>query len=313
METANQTTENKNVNGLLKALVYNGFGALGDKMVENINRQRDQFTLYAADKEPDTKGRHLSYELNFGSKDGKYYWNTIKATLSSPDPLTNGRQHSFFAGKYLANQEQMKTLLGGTSLFRNRLETADGKLYTAWQKIHFNEKQDQYGNHPLRNYYENNGPRIDDALAKWNDVLSMNSAQRALAMEQWKKGEAAVLTINVKENNAVKQEKAVVFFDAQFKDLMIIRSSGEVLEKDKNRSANIMVVEPPSREPSQGSSIVASPPPVKENNVNGHQPAVAPENSTAKEEMKSNKDVVPDVTLQDRQSKSEKRGVKHGR
>jgi hypothetical protein len=321
METANQT-ENKNLNSLLKALDYNGFGALSEKLIENINRQRDEFKLYAADKQPDARGQSLSYELNFRANDeGKYYWNTTKATLSSPDPLTNGRSHSFYAGMYAANQQQMKTLLNGASLFRNKLSNGEGKIYSAWQKIHFSEKTDQYGNHPLRNYYENNGPRVDGALAKWNDTLSMTNGQRAIAIEQFKKGEPTVLTVNVKENNTVKQEKAVVFFDAQYKDLLIVRPDGEVLERKRNSGENIVAVEP-QREPAQGNSASQILPQENGGKVNGQQNAMPkPDNSKTLESKQSTvaSDAVKEqaktieVTLEDRQSKSEKRGVRPGR
>ncbi len=353
METANQTVEqqttgNKNVEGLLKALDYNGFGPLKDKFMENVNRQRDEFKLYATDKNPDGRGQQLSYELSFRANDeGKYYWNTTKATLSSPDPLTNGRSHSFFAGMYAASQQQMKPLLNGTSLFRNKLATAEGKPYSAWQKIHFNEEKDKYGNHPLRNYYENNGPRVDAALAKWNDSLSMTNSQRAVAVEQFKKGEPAVLTINVKDNNAIKQEKAVVFFDAQYKDLMIVRSSGEVLERERNRGENIVAANAPSPQPSQGSAIVSTPAPTNGSTVETAQqgrpitegdnkqtsntpsidhrqgqPSQSPLPSTdsqttkgasSNDQARSNKIEAPTETAEDRKEKSEKRGMKHGR
>lgn len=262
METITQTTENQSLSFLEKALEYNGFGALVPNLKQNIQHQRDRFTLHASDREPDKQGQSLKYELNFSSKDDKYYWNTTKATLVSPDPNKNGRQHTFFAGKYSANQNQMKQLLSGASVFRNKLENSETKkVYSAWQKIHFNEETNKYGDHPLKNYYENNGPRIDGALAKYNDMLVMTNSQRANAIELWKKGDPAILHVTFKEDGFMRQEKAVVFFDAQYKDLTIVRPNGEVLEKDYNnkRGENIVAVDASPRDTAQENTTKNTP------------------------------------------------------
>lgn len=229
MENKNQTTENKNLEYLKNSLSY-GFGDhLHKALEENIARQRDKFTLSLTGKFENNE--QVKYDLNFSASDkGMYYWNTTRATLQSPDPNKNGRSHSFYAGKNSPNPRQMHKLLTGASVYRSRLEKQDKSTYTAWQKINFKEEVDKYGNHPLKSYGEQNGSRIDGALAKYSDTIKFkDNEQRANAIEKWKKGEPVILNMDVKGS----AERVVIFFDAQFKDLNIIDKNGELMRRSK--------------------------------------------------------------------------------
>lgn len=240
MENTSQTTENKNLEYLKNSLSY-GFGDhLHKALEENMGRQRDKFTLSLTGK---FENEQVRYDLNFSASDkGMYYWNTTKATLQSPDPAKNGRSHTFYAGRNSPHPRQMHKLLTGASVYRSKLEKQDKSVYPAWQKILFNAEVDKYGNHPLKSYGEQNGSRIDGALAKHNDTIKFkDNEQRANAIEKWKKGEPVIHSMDIKGT----MERVVIFFDSQFKDLNIIDKNGELIRTSKGLDVvSVNTVEP---------------------------------------------------------------------
>ncbi|SFU19228.1 hypothetical protein SAMN04489724_0122 [Algoriphagus locisalis] len=153
-------TIKENIQELQDRLKYSGFGeTLNKELEKQVKAKKSDFELNMSKEVGDKK---LDYGLHFRKSDeGRYYYNGFDAKLSTPE----GKEQSqrFYNNQGVSAKEALN-LLEGRAVFKS-LFNKEGERYNAWLQLDLGSK-DEKGQHPVTQYHQNYGFKLEDAVQK---------------------------------------------------------------------------------------------------------------------------------------------------
>ncbi|WP_339869420.1 hypothetical protein [uncultured Algoriphagus sp.] len=153
-------TIKENIQELQDRLKYSGFGeTLNKELEKQVKAKKSDFELNMSKEVGDKK---LEYGLHFRKSDeGRYYYNGFDAKLSTPE----GKEQSqrFYNNQGVSAKEALN-LLEGRAVFKS-LFNKEGERYNAWLQLDLGSK-DEKGQHPVTQYHQNYGFKLEDAVQK---------------------------------------------------------------------------------------------------------------------------------------------------
>ncbi|WP_425637952.1 hypothetical protein ACPUEN_00870 [Algoriphagus yeomjeoni] len=175
-------TIKENIQELQDRLKYSGFGeTLNKELEKQIKAKKSDFELNMSKEVGDKK---IEYGLHFRKSDeGRYYYNGFEAKLSTPE----GKEQSqrFYHNQGVSAKEAFN-LLEGRAVFKS-LFNKEGERYNAWLQLDLGSK-DEKGQHPVTQYHQNYGFKLEDAVQKL-PLNNMGSPdQLSLLLYSLKKG-----------------------------------------------------------------------------------------------------------------------------
>ncbi|UBM58713.1 hypothetical protein LAG90_18090 [Marinilongibacter aquaticus] len=220
----------ENFEYLRDQIKYAGFGeSLEEKLKSSIENGHAEFKLEHTARFGN--GR-LDSELNFSrsKQSDMYFFNSYRACLQR-----DGRQETleqiFYINK--ANNITLKeayNLMSGRSVNKT-LSNREGQLYNAWVQLDFKQVTES-GNFKLKQFHENYGYSLEDALAK-HPIKELGVPEyRANLIESLKKGNLQSVTFR---NNGT-EEKFHIEANPRFKTVNIYDGGMKRLDNRKHMS-----------------------------------------------------------------------------
>ncbi|MEB2782194.1 hypothetical protein U3A58_17510 [Algoriphagus sp. C2-6-M1] len=225
-------TIKENIQELQERLKYSGFGeTLNKELEKQIKAKKSDFELNMTKELGDKK---LEYGLHFRKSDeGRYYYNGFDAKLSTPE----GKEQSqrFYHNQGVSAKEAFN-LLEGRAVFKSMFNK-EGERYNAWLQLDLGSK-DEKGQHPVTQYHQNYGFKLEDAVEKLLLTDMQGVDQRDLLHYSLKKGNIHQVGLEGRDG------KFLLEANPKYKTLNVYDTTGKRLKNDDlNKSQKQETVE----------------------------------------------------------------------
>jgi len=205
----------KNYDYLKDQLKYTGFGeGLQAELKEKMEKQTPDFQLNHSQKfGKDEVSATLHFKKSNDSE--MYFFNKYDAALK-PEKDTDTIQQTFYI-----NKESNITLKEGYNLMSGRavnkdLTTKEGQKYNAWVQMDFKDT-DNNGNFKMKQFHENYGYNIEQALAKLPIKELASDTDKAALIQSLEKGNRQAVTF-VQEG---KEQRHFIEANPQYKNITV--------------------------------------------------------------------------------------------
>jgi hypothetical protein len=213
-------TKKENIEELQDRMKYSGFGeTLNKELEKQIKAGKSNIELNMT---KDLGEKKLNYELHFRKSDeGRYYYNGFDANLLKP----NGKEqsHRFYHNQGISAKEALN-LLEGRAVFKSMFNK-EGERYNAWLQLDMGSK-DGKGQHPVTQYHQNYGFKLDKAVEKLPVSDIEGNDQRDLLLYSLKKGNQHQVGLEGKEG------KFLLEANPKYKTLNVFDETGKRLKKE---------------------------------------------------------------------------------
>jgi hypothetical protein len=205
----------KNYDYLKDQLKYTGFGeGLQTELKEKMEKQTPEFQLNHSQKFGKDE---ISSTLHFkkSNESEMYFFNKYDAALK-PEKEADAIQQTFYI-----NKESNITLKEGYNLMNGRavnkdLTTKEGQKYNAWVQMDFKDT-DNNGNFKMKQFHENYGYNIEQALAKLPIKELASDTDKAALIQSLEKGNRQAVTF-VQEG---KEQRHFIEANPQYKNITV--------------------------------------------------------------------------------------------
>ncbi len=205
----------KNYDYLKDQLKYTGFGeGLQNELKEKMEKQTPDFQLNHTQKfGKDEVSATLHFKKSNDSE--MYFFNKYDAALK-PEKEADAIQQTFYI-----NKESNITLKEGYNLMNGRavnkdLTTKEGQKYNAWVQMDFKET-DNNGNFKMKQFHQNYGYNIEQALAKLPIKELATDTDKAALIQSLEKGNRQAVTF-VQEG---KEQRHFIEANPQYKNITV--------------------------------------------------------------------------------------------
>lgn len=213
-------TKKENIEELQDRMKYSGFGeTLNAELEKQIKAGKSNIELNVT---KDLGEKKLDYKLHFRKSDeGRYYYNGFDANLLKPD----GKEQSqrFYHNQGISAKESLN-LLEGRAVFKSMFNK-EGERYNAWLQLEMGSK-DEKGQHPVTQYHENYGFKLDKAVEKLPVSGIEVIDQRDLLLYSLKKGNQHQVGLEGKEG------KFLLEANPKYKTLNVFDETGKRVKKE---------------------------------------------------------------------------------
>jgi hypothetical protein len=205
----------KNYDYLKDQLKYTGFGeGLQNELKEKMEKQTPEFQLTHSQKFGKDE---VSATLHFkkSNESEMYFFNRYDAALK-PEKEAEAIRQTFYI-----NKESNITLKEGYNLMSGRavnkdLTTKEGEKYNAWVQMDFKET-DNNGNFKMKQFHQNYGYNIEQALAKLPIKELASDIDKAALIQSLEKGNRQAVTF-VQEG---KEQRHFIEANPQYKNITV--------------------------------------------------------------------------------------------
>jgi len=205
----------KNYDYLKDQLKYTGFGeGLQNELKEKMEKQTPEFQLNHTQKFGKDE---MSSTLHFkkSNESEMYFFNKYDAALK-PEKEADAIQQTFYI-----NKESNITLKEGYNLMNGRavnkdLTTKEGQKYNAWVQMDFKDT-DNNGNFKMKQFHQNYGYNIEQALAKLPIKELASDTDKAALIQSLEKGNRQAVTF-VQEG---KEQRHFIEANPQYKNITV--------------------------------------------------------------------------------------------
>jgi hypothetical protein len=205
----------KNYDFLKDQLKYTGFGeSLQNELKEKMEKQTPEFQLNHTQKfGKDEVSATLHFKKSNDSE--MYFFNKYDAFLK-PEREADAIQQTFYI-----NKESNITLKEGYNLMNGRavnkdLTTKEGQKYNAWVQMDFKDT-DNNGNFKMKQFHENYGYNMEQALAKLPIKDLASDTDKAALIQSLEKGNRQAVTF-VQEG---KEQRHFIEANPQYKNITV--------------------------------------------------------------------------------------------
>lgn len=218
----NKIMNTQNLDYLKDQLKFMGFGdKLNAPLEKELLKGAPSFQL---NLETEMGGKAFSAVLNFKKSDSTdlYFFNSYHASLQRKDGEVTDQAFYLNKGKGVTAKEAYN-LLDGRAVYKE-LSNKEGESYHAWIQLDF-EKRDKNNNHEVRQYHENYGYDLKEALSRFSIAelaqpdkaeALLHSLQKGNLQAVSLQGEGSVTKLFVEAN---PQYKSVTLYDDHLKRL----------------------------------------------------------------------------------------------
>ena len=205
----------KNYDFLKDQLKYTGFGeGLQNDLKEKMEKQTPEFQLNHSQKFGKDE---VSATLHFkkSNESEMYFFNKYDAAIK-PEKEADAIQQTFYI-----NKESSTTLKEAYNLMNGRavnkdLTTKEGEKYNAWMQMDFKET-DNNGNFKMKQFHQNYGYNIEQALAKLPIKELASDTDKAALIQSLEKGNRQAVTF-VQEG---KEQRHFIEANPQYKNITV--------------------------------------------------------------------------------------------
>ena len=205
----------KNYDYLKDQLKYTGFGeGLQNDLKEKMEKQTPEFQLNHSQKFGKDE---VSATLHFkkSNESEMYFFNKYDAAIK-PEKEADAIQQTFYI-----NKESSTTLKEAYNLMNGRavnkdLTTKEGEKYNAWMQMDFKET-DNNGNFKMKQFHQNYGYNIEQALAKLPIKELASDTDKAALIQSLEKGNRQAVTF-VQEG---KEQRHFIEANPQYKNITV--------------------------------------------------------------------------------------------
>ncbi len=176
----NNVMNNENFQYLGDNIKYMGFGeSLKSDLEKSMNEGKPEFQL---NYKTEINKKPFEANLNFRKSENSdlYFFNSYKASLQKTNGESVDQLFYLNRGKGVTAKEAYN-LLEGRSVYKD-LTNRDGEPYKAWLQIDF-ENKDKNNNHEMKQFHENYGFDIKDAVSKFS-IPDLNDDEKSKALIQ---------------------------------------------------------------------------------------------------------------------------------
>jgi hypothetical protein len=222
----------QNLEFLQSNLKYFGFGdKLNEALEKSISEQQKEFQLKLEIPHFNNK---MDYTLHFKKSDSTdmYFFNRYDATLQNGNPDHNKNQSFYINKGNGVTAKEAYNLLEGRSVHKN-LINKEGKPYSAWLKIDFDNKDDK-GGFKMKQFSEQYGYDLEKSLSNYPIKELSSDEQKTVLLNSLKKGNAQQVTI---ENNGT-QSKYFIEAVPQYKNINVYDQKMNVVKRQSVQTEN---------------------------------------------------------------------------
>ncbi|MBW8334459.1 MAG: hypothetical protein K0M40_20760 [Prolixibacteraceae bacterium] len=230
----------KNFEYLRDQVKYTGFGeGLENDLKEKLSMQAPNFTLkHNAQYGNDRTASELHFSKS--SQSDMYFFNSYKVSLNkenSPDTM----EQTFYINK--GNNITLKeayNLMSGRAVNKD-LTNKDNQMYNAWVQMDF-KQADNNGNYKLKQYHQNYGFDLDQALAKHPIKELGNDEHKSNLLDSLKKGNRQSVTFirdGAEQKNYIEANpkfKTITVYDSNMQRMGNSQSKAEKQAEGENSS-----------------------------------------------------------------------------
>jgi hypothetical protein len=206
----------QNLDYLKDQLKFMGFGdKLYAQLEKELGKGDPSFQLH---HENEIGGKAFAAVLNFRKSDNTdlYFFNSYHATLQRKDGEVTDQSFYLNKGKGVTAKEAYN-LLDGRAVHK-QLASKEGQSYHAWIQLDF-EKRDNNNNHEVRQYHDNYGYDLREALSKYAISELTHPEKGEALLQSLQKGNLQAVSLE-KEGSVTKlfveanpQFKSVTLYD----------------------------------------------------------------------------------------------------
>jgi hypothetical protein len=226
----------KNYEYLTEQLKRTGFGdTFNNELRENMEKQNAEFKL-SMQKAYGTDNVSATLHFKRSNESDMFFFNKYDLQLKKENN-ENAIQQTFYPNRGITLKEGYN-LLDGRAVHKTLSNKQDEK-YTAWLQLDF-KSITQSGNHEIKQYHQNYGYDLEQALSKYPIQELNNERFKESLIKSLERGnlQSATFLLNGKE------EKIYITPNLAFKTLHAFDeknqkvSLGNLLEKDKQEQTN---------------------------------------------------------------------------
>ena len=222
----------QNLEFLQSNLKYFGFGEkLNEALEKSISEQQKEFQLKLEIPHFNNK---MDYTLHFKKSDSTdmYFFNRYDATLQNGNPEHNKNQSFYINKGNGVTAKEAYNLLEGRSVHKN-LINKEGKPYSAWLRIDFDNKDDK-GGYKMKQFSEQYGYDLEKSLSNYPIKELSSDEQKTVLLNSLKKGNAQQVTM---ENNGT-QSKYFIEAVPQYKNINVYDQKMNVVKRQSVQTEN---------------------------------------------------------------------------
>ncbi len=205
----------KNYGYLKDQLKYTGFGeGLQNDLKEKMEKQTPDFQLNHSQKFGKDE---VSATLHFkkSNESEMYFFNKYDAAIK-PEKEADAIQQTFYINKESSiTLKEAYNLMNGRAVNKD-LTTKEGEKYNAWVQMDFKET-DTNGNFKMKQFHQNYGYNIEQALAKLPIKELATDTDKAALIQSLQKGNRQAVTF-AQEG---KEQRQYVEANPQFKSITV--------------------------------------------------------------------------------------------
>lgn len=205
----------KNYNYLKDQLKYTGFGeGLHNELKERMEKQTPEFQLNHSQKFGKDE---VSSTLHFkkSNESEMYFFNKYDAAIK-PEKEADAIHQTFYINKESnITLKEAYNLMSGRAVNKD-LTTKEGEKYNAWVQMDFKET-DNSGNFKMKQFHQNYGYNIEQALAKLPIKELASDTDKAALIQSLEKGNRQAVTF-VQEG---KEQRHFIEANPQYKNITV--------------------------------------------------------------------------------------------
>jgi hypothetical protein len=205
----------KNYDFLKDQLKYTGFGeGLQNDLKEKMEKQTPEFQLNHSQKFGKDE---VSATLHFkkSNESEMYFFNKYDAAIK-PEKEADAIQQTFYINKESSiTLKEAYNLMSGRAVNKD-LTTKEGEKYNAWMQMDFKET-DNNGNFKMKQFHQNYGYNIEQALAKLPIKELASDIDKAALIRSLEKGNRQAVTF-VQEG---KEQRHFIEANPQYKNITV--------------------------------------------------------------------------------------------
>lgn len=205
----------KNYDYLKDQLKYTGFGeGLQNDLKEKMEKQTPEFQLNHSQKfGKDEVSATLHFKKSNDSE--MYFFNKYDAAIK-PEKEADAIQQTFYINKESnITLKEAYNLMSGRAVNKD-LTTKEGQKYNAWVQMDFKET-DNNGNFKMKQFHQNYGYNIEQALAKLPIKEMASDTDKAALIQSLEKGNRQAVTF-VQEG---KEQRHFIEANPQYKNITV--------------------------------------------------------------------------------------------
>lgn len=205
----------KNYDFLKDQLKYTGFGeGLQNDLKEKMEKQTPDFQLNHSQKFGKDE---VSATLHFkkSNESEMYFFNKYDAAIK-PEKEADAIQQTFYINKESSiTLKEAYNLMSGRAVNKD-LTSKEGEKYNAWMQMDFKET-DNSGNFKMKQFHQNYGYNIEQALAKLPIKELASDTDKAALIQSLEKGNRQAVTF-VQEG---KEQRHFIEANPQYKNITV--------------------------------------------------------------------------------------------